>query len=117
MQDLNYIISLGFSGADIPRALILAFFLAMVFTQKKSIWTLGLVALLIDRVAWPVVEQATSAAGIGVVFSSLVAMINSFVDDLGVYVVRYLGLVIMIGLFREARVRLHHMAPAKKVHA
>ena len=118
MQDLSYILSLGFTPADLPRALILAFFLAMIFGGKRTIWTLGLAALLIDRALWPLIEQATSGAGAATVFASLTALISTFIDDLCVYAVRYMGLVVMIGLFIEARKRLHQIVPApKKAHA
>lgn len=117
MEDLTYILSLGFSNADLPRALILSFFLAMIFGGTRTIWTLGVFALVLDRVFWPLIEQAASGADAATVFTSFGAMLGAIVDDLGVYVVRYMGLVIMIGLFIEGRKRIHQLAPAKKAHA
>lgn len=118
MQDLTYILSLGFTGDDLPRALIVAFFLAMIFGGKRSIWILGLFALLIDRAALPVLEQAASGGGISAALEQASTLIGTFFDYLGVYVVRYIGLVVMIGLFIEARKRLHQLAPTpKKAHA
>ena len=118
MEDLSYILSLGFTPADLPRALILSFFLAMIFGGKRTIWVLGLIALFIDQAIWPLVEQASSGAGAGTVFASLTAMFGRLFEDLGIDVVRYMGLVVMIGLFIEGRKRLHHAAPSgKKAHA
>ncbi|MEL6360711.1 MAG: hypothetical protein AAFR21_06465 [Pseudomonadota bacterium] len=117
MEDLMYILELGFSGSDLSRAIILAFFIAIMFSHNRSIWTLGAGGLLIDRIMWPLVEQSLSGAEPGTVMESFTSIIGALGDDLGVYVIRYLGIVIMIGLFREARVRLHHMMPAKKAAA
>jgi len=63
MEDLNYIISLGFSGADIPRAVIVAFFMSMLFAPRISTWRLGFGALAVDRIVWPLVAQAAAGAG------------------------------------------------------
>jgi len=37
-----------------------------------------------------------------------------FIDDLGVYAVRYVGLTILVALFVAMRRRIHAMAPTKK---
>ena len=117
MEDLMYILSLGFSGSDLPQALAISFLLAMLFAPKNSIWALGGLALIVDRFVWPLTGQALSGAEIETVFASIGALVDTFVDDLGIYVVRYLGLTIMIGLFNELRARVHSFAPMKKVPA
>ena len=117
MEDLNYIISLGFSGADIPRALIISFFIAMMFAPQNTMWRLGFVALAVDKLAWPIVAQAAAGAGMETLFESLKAIVISVPDDLGVYLVRYFGLTVLIGLFAAARARIHMLAPAKKAAA
>ena len=117
MEDLNYIISLGFSGADIPRAVIIAFTISLLFAPRASLWKLGFGALAVDRLLWPLVSQAASGAGWQEILGSLVALGETLPDDLGMYMVRYFGLFVMIALFTAARTRLHAMVPSKKATA
>lgn len=117
MDDLQYILGIGFSGTDIARAFVLAFFLALVVGAKRSIWLLGLIALVIDRLVWPIAQQAGSGAGIHTIYASIGALGQTFVDDLGLYLVRYLGLVIMIGVFRKFRSQVQGVAAPKKAAA
>jgi len=113
MEDLQYILSLGFSGADLPRAIILAFFIAMIAKKDTNIWKVGLAALVVDRALWPILAMAASGADIQSIYASIGALFKTFLDDLGIYIVRYMGLVLMIGGFRWIRVRLHKHPPKK----
>ena len=112
MEDLSYIVGLGFSGADLPRALIISFLLAMLFAPKQSIWQLGAFALIIDRMFWPLIQQGFAGAGFEEVFASFGALFETFIDDLGIYVVRYVGLTMMIALFTSLREWVHSLTPA-----
>ena len=114
MKDLEYIVSLGFSGTDITRAIIIAFFLAMFVRKEAPIWKMALIALFADRMLWPIVSQAIAGAGLQTIYGSIGAIFQSFFDDLGVYVVRFFGLFVMITLFVTARHRLHKMTPPRK---
>lgn len=107
MNDLLYIISLGFSGSDVWRALICAFFTAMLVNKRAGLWAMAGVALFVDRLVWPVIEQAFSGAKTETLYASVGAMFTTLLPNLGLYVVRYLGLIILIALFLEARKRLH----------
>lgn len=107
MDDLTYIIGLGFSGADLVRAVILAFFLAVIFGTRRSVWALGLIALALDKFVWPIAAQALSGAEIHTIYASIGAMGETFLDDLGVYLVRYMGLVVMIAAFTGVRAWIH----------
>lgn len=113
MEDLQYIIGLGFSGADLPRAVILSFFVAMLLRKDANIWKIGLFVLFLDRILWPLVTLGASGAGFEIVSASISAMFKTFIDDLGIYIIRYLGIVIMIGGFRWVRARIHMFAPRK----
>lgn len=113
MQDLQYIIGIGFSGADLPRAVILAFLFAMFAKRNTNIWQVGLLALLIDRTVWPIAEMGASGADIQAIYASIGALFQTAVDDLGIYIVRYIGLVLMIGGFRWLRSSIHGMGPRK----
>lgn len=107
MEDLKDIISLGFSGADVARALILAFALAILPRKKRSCWFLGAIALVIDRLVWPIAGMSIAGADIHSIYASIGALGKTFVDDLGLYVVRYLGLVVMIAAFLALRTKLN----------
>lgn len=113
MEDLNYIVSLGFSGGDLPRAIILSFLFAMAARKEGNIWRLGLYALIIDRAIWPLIAMAATGADIHSIYASIGALFKTFFDDLGIYIVRYAGIVSMIGAFRWARSRMHRPATKK----
>jgi hypothetical protein len=112
MEDLRYILGIGFSGADILRAVVIAFFLAMLFGRKRSAWVLALFALLFDRLVWPMAGMAISGSGIQSIYGSIGALASTFVDDLGLYTVRYFGLAILIAAFCGLRMRVHALAPS-----
>lgn len=114
MEDLRNIIALGFSGADIARALIIAFTLAILPRKKRSSWFLGAIAIVVDRLIWPIAGMALAGAGIHSIYASIGALGKTFIDDLGLYVVRYLGLVVMIAAFLAMRANLHtRLSPPK----
>ena len=114
MRDLNYIISLGFSGADVFPAIMIAFVMAMFVRKEAPVWKMALIALAADRVLWPIIGQALAGAELHTIYASIGALIKSFPSDAGVYVVRFFGLLVMIALFVAVRRRIHKMAPAKK---
>lgn len=114
MKDLDYIISLGFSGADVAPAVLIAFMMAIFARKEAPIWKMALIALAADRVLWPIVGQAMAGAGIHTIYASIGALFTTFPSNIGVYVVRFFGLLVMIALFVAARQRLHKMAPSKK---
>lgn len=114
MEDLKTIISLGFSGADVTRALIIAFTLAILPRKKRSSWLLGAIALVIDRLVWPISGMALAGSDIHSIYASIGALGRTFIDDLGLYVVRYLGLVVMIAAFMAVRANINaRLAPPK----
>lgn len=113
MQDLQYIISLGFSGGDIWFALGIAFFAAMVTTRQSDVWVMGFWAFLVDRFVLPIVGMGVAGAELTSIYASIGAMAQNFTDDLGIYVVRYLGICLMMSIFVSARRRIHHASPPK----
>lgn len=119
MKDLDYIISLGFSGADIFPAILIAFLLAMFVRKDAPVWKMALIALFIDRVMWPIIGQAVAGADIQTIYASIGALFTTLPSNLGVYVVRFFGLLVMIALFVATRRRIHAAAPkkAKPAHA
>ncbi len=107
MKDLEYIFSLGFSGTDIWRAVLLSFLLAMFVSKKRPLWMLAFWGLVIDRVIWPIGGQAAAGADIHSIYASIGALFQTFLADLGLYLVRYLGIVAMMGVFVFIRLRIH----------
>ncbi len=114
MEDLKYIVTLGFSGADVLPAVVIAFFLAMFVKKGSPVWSIALTALILDRFVWPIASQALSGADIHTIYGTIGAFFETLFDNLGVYVVRFFGLVVMIGSFVLLRGQVHRIGPAKK---
>jgi hypothetical protein len=118
MEDLKDIVSLGFSGADIVRAVLIAFALAILPRKRRSIWALAAVALFLDRLIWPIAGMGLAGSGIHSIYAAIAALGKTLIDDLGVYVVRYFGLATMIALFIAGRSSLNaKLAPPQKATA
>lgn len=118
MEDLKHIIALGFSGSDVAQALLITFTIAIILKKRRSAWFLGAVALLIDRIAFPIGGMAAAGADIHSIYASIAALGKTFIDDLGLYAVRYVGLVMLIAFFTAMRMGLHaRLMPAKDEHA
>lgn len=118
MEDLKHIIALGFSGSDVAQALLITFTIAICFKKRRSAWFLGAVALLIDRIVFPIGGMAMAGADIHSIYASIGAMGKTFIDDLGLYAVRYVGLVVLIAAFTGMRSGLQaKLAPPKEAHA
>lgn len=118
MEDLKHIIALGFSGSDVAQALLLTFTIAIILRKRRSAWFLGAIALLIDRVLFPIGGMAAAGADIHSIYASIAALGKTFIDDLGLYVVRYVGLVILIAAFTAMRSGLHaKLSPPKEAAA
>lgn len=114
MEDLEYIVGIGFSGSDLPRAVILAFLFAMFARKDTNVWVYGLFALLIDRTVWPIAAMGAAGADIQSIYASIAALFSTLMDDLGVYFVRYMGLVLMILAFIQLRSSVNKFAPGRK---
>ncbi|MBT8471411.1 MAG: hypothetical protein HKN14_02860 [Marinicaulis sp.] len=113
MQDLQYIIGIGFTAADLPRAILIAFLFAMFAKKSTNIWLVAFYALVIDRTIWPITGMASSGADIQSIYASIAALFKTFLDDLGIYIVRYVGLVVMIKGFVWLRTSVNKFAPKK----
>lgn len=114
MEDLSYIIGLGFSGTDVWRAVIISFFAAMLVRKRKDMVRMTLLALVFDRIIWPLTDMAFSGASQTSIMGALSAIIETFPTELGLYVVRYAGLYVLITMFMLLRRRIHTPALEKK---
>lgn len=117
MEDLSYIIGLGFSGSDVWRAIIISFFAAMLVRKQRKAWTMTFWALLVDRCIWPLLDMSFSGASEEAIGASFTAMMETFSMDLGLYVVRFAGLFVMINVFVQMRKRIHKPLMDKKAKA
>ena len=107
MDDLQYIVNIGFAGTDVWRAITLAFIMGMYVSPTRSIWRMAFFALLIDRTIWPLTTQAMAGADPQSLWGSVTGLAETFVSDLGMYLVRYLGMALMIVAFVAVRHRIH----------
>lgn len=114
MEDLKYIVTLGFSGADVLPAIVIAFFIAMFVKNGAPVWKVALLALGLDRFVWPIISQVLSGADIQTIYGTIGGFFTSLFDNLGVYVVRFFGLVVMIGVFVLGRQKVHKLLPPPK---
>lgn len=113
MEDLSYIVTLGFSGSDVGRAVLIAFLLGMFVNSKRPVFMLTVIGFLIDQVIWPIAGQATSGAEAQTVAASFGAMMSSLPQNLGVYAVRFVGLFVLIAAFAFTRSSLHGLFGGK----
>ncbi|MEL6506916.1 MAG: hypothetical protein AAGL18_04600 [Pseudomonadota bacterium] len=107
MDDLVYILNLGFSGSDLWRAIIIAFFAAMLVSKTRPVAIMGAWALLVDRLIWPLTGMWLAGADSVIMTDTVSGMMQSLNLDLGLYLVRYAGLLVMIGAFAHLRRRIH----------
>lgn len=118
MEDLKHIVALGFSGSDVAQALLITFTIAIILKRRRSAWFLGAIALLVDRIVFPIGGMAAAGADIHSIYASIGALGKTFVDDLGLYVVRYVGLVMLIAAFTAMRSGLQtKLSPPKEAAA
>lgn len=64
-------------------------------------------ALVADRFLWPIAGQAFAGADLHSLYASIGAFGKTFSSDLGIYMVRYLGIAAMTGFFALIRRRIH----------
>ena len=74
-------------------------------------------AFVIDRFIWPIAGMAASGSDIHAIYASVGGLVVTFPDDLGIYLVRYLGLCLMMSGFIALRRRIHKVKPAASKQA
>jgi hypothetical protein len=86
-----------------------------MFVRKGApIWRIAILALFVDRLVWPVMSQALAGVEIHTIYGTIGGFFTSFIDNLGIFVVRFFGLVLMIGGFVLLRQKLHKLVPPPK---
>ncbi|MEO0880982.1 MAG: hypothetical protein AAFY22_14870, partial [Pseudomonadota bacterium] len=88
---------------------------------KRPVWRLCLWGLILDQAIWPIAAQASAGADIHSIYASIGALFTTFLDNVGIYIVRYAGILAMAALFfairSKAAGRPAVKAPAKPAHA
>ncbi|MEM1409258.1 MAG: hypothetical protein AAGG79_00760 [Pseudomonadota bacterium] len=113
MEQLLYVLSLGFSGSDAARAAMLLLIGALFVTKRFRPWRMTLLLLFID-VVWPYAALTFQGAGAGTLEAALKSPMNIHEDAVVGFLVRAAGFyVILRGTFSLRR-RLQETFPEKQ---
>jgi len=113
MDALLYLLSLGFSGTDLKRALGLVVLGSLFVSNRFAPWKMTLLLLVVDQL-WPFVSVLRSGAGMGVVVDTLVGYGAHWQDNLVGLMVRWTGFYVLIRGMFSIRRRLHNVLPEEK---
>jgi len=106
MDDLAYILGLGFTPADAARAISIALFCSLFMRQYVESWRFAAIAFSTDRV-WAIVSMAFAGHDAGAVASAFFANIMAIPSDLGIYAVRFVGIFLAVSVGFGLRSTLH----------
>lgn len=95
MDELLYVISLGFSGSDVGRAMLLVLIGALFVTRRFLPWKMTLVVLVIDQ-AWPYLSLLAETGNHALVAQSFRGQMMRWEDNLAPFLVRWAGLYILL---------------------
>lgn len=110
MDDLNYILSLAFSGSDLTRALWLGFIGSLLCSSKIPPFRMWIIVMLIDR-TWPFLTMGFSGYGAQEIAAAMGFAIKNLSHDALPLILRAGGLYMMINLGYSARLALHGHKP------
>lgn len=110
LSDLAYIFSIGFSGADLWRAVWLALFCSLFASRKFRPWKVCIIAFAIDRI-WPFYAMSLHGYEWEVISASVLAALRAIPDDIAFLMIRYLGFLGLIYLGFNLRLMLHDNVP------
>ncbi|NNU17666.1 hypothetical protein HK107_15145 [Parvularcula sp. ZS-1/3] len=110
MEQLLYVFSLGFSGSDATRAIILLLIGALFVTNKFPAWKVTVILLIIDQ-AWPYVQMLREGDGHKGVEIALRGQAMHWQDVLAGFLVRAAGFYVFIRGTFSLRRKLHNAMP------
>ncbi|MEM9989908.1 MAG: hypothetical protein AAF723_10360 [Pseudomonadota bacterium] len=113
MEDTIYLLSLAFSGSDLPRALWLGFFGALLCSSRFPPVKMGTLIFLIDRI-WPFAAMGFSGYGAGEIAGALSYTLKTLHVDAIPLMIRAMGLYLMVSVGYAARLMLHGYKPQTK---
>lgn len=95
MDALVYLLSLGFSGSDAPRAALLLLIGALFVTHRFKPWRMTLLLLVID-LAWPFITMAREGASPAMVNAAIRGALEFPEDAVVGFLVRASGFYLFI---------------------
>lgn len=112
MDDLQYILNIGFAGSDFWRAIWIGLAASLIATRKFRPWKVGILAFTVDRI-WPYYSMHLHGYEFDAIWASVWAAIMTLPQDITFYIIRYLGILGLVYLGYNLR-RLLHGGPAAK---
>ncbi|MEM8986337.1 MAG: hypothetical protein AAGC95_06390 [Pseudomonadota bacterium] len=106
MEDLNYIVGMGFTSADGIRAVIIALIVSQMMQKYAQVWTYTGIAFGFDRML-PFLLMITDGRDLGYVGDRFWDMVMGMPEDLGVLSIRFMGMMIIISLGFAGRSAIH----------
>lgn len=112
MEDLIYIISIGFAGSDIVRALWIGLLASLLVSTRLPPWRMSVVAFMIDRI-WPFYAMSLAGHDQEVVLAAVYGTFATAPQDLAYYAIRFLGLAGLVHVGYNLRRFLHFAAQSE----
>lgn len=113
MDELRYLISLGFSGSDMVRAVILLVLGSLFVTRRFPPLRMTIILLLIDQ-AWPIIAAMNEDGGSNAIQASIRWSAENWEDSLAGFMVRAAGFYIFVRGTFSLRRKLHEALPEEK---
>lgn len=110
MDEVLYVFSLGFSGSDATRALILLLLGSLFVSTRLPPWKMTLFLLSIDLL-WPYIEMLREGGGPKAVEIVLRGYVQTWQDTLAGFLVRVAGFYVVIRGIFSLRRKLHNAFP------
>lgn len=106
MDELTYIISIGFAGSDISRALWIGLCASLLVSRRLPPWRVTVVAFMIDR-SWPFYAMHLAGHPQDVVMAAVYGTFATMPQDIAYYAIRFLGLAGLVHFGYNLRRFLH----------
>ncbi|MEM7740701.1 MAG: hypothetical protein AAF225_07860 [Pseudomonadota bacterium] len=113
MDALLYLLSLGFSGSDLTRALILVLLGSLFVSSRFLPWKMTLLLLAVDQL-WPYYSMLRDGVGARVVVDTLIGYADHWQDNIVGLLVRWGGFYIFVRGMYSVRRKLHNALPEQK---
>jgi hypothetical protein len=110
MDQLLYVLSLGFSGSDAVRAIILLLVGALFVGKRILPLKMTVILLIIDQ-AWPYLSLAMEPGAVSSTPSMIQGQAAHWKDGLAAFLIRAAGFYVFIRGSYSLRRKLHDNAP------
>ncbi|WP_370337228.1 hypothetical protein [Parvularcula marina] len=106
MEDLTFVLSVAFSGADLNRALWLALVGSLFCTKNFQPLRMTAIIFLIDRI-WPYAGMALAGYDMPEIAASVAYAVETFPRDATIYLLRFGGLFVLCASGYHLRLLIH----------